>query len=345
MLGLELTRSEWAAVAAIAYLAVRVACGVGLVLWWYASDSLRQTALRVELTLVTGVAVATMCVALLSIGTGWPLRGFRILLYIGTAAVGFMLGIAFDMVVSIRLWRMSTWLMSLRVPRYRERLLHGDAEVRLSAAKRLAALAGYSRAARPELLAAIRGDDAADVRTQSALAILYSIPDPPDEDAELAKEFRPALADADPRVRTIAAAVQTTFHTTPAADLLPILCAGLTTRDEETAGIAAEALGRLGAEAASAIPDLQASAMDRERGNLIAPEALAKIGETAIPALLVILEGGPPNSRSGAAEALGGMGSPARVALPALRLASEDKDEIVAGAAKRAIRKLGGEIA
>jgi hypothetical protein len=344
MFGLELSRSEWAALGAIAFLFVRVLCAVGLVLWWYVTDAIRVSSPRFNLTMLTSIAVAVMCVSLLSITTDWPFRGFRIVVYIATAVVGLMLGFMFDLVVSIRLWKVSNWLTSLRVPQYRERLLHGDAEVRLGAAARLGQLGLYSRPARPELLAVVRGDESADVRTAAALAVLYSIPDPPDEDADLARELKPSLSDPDARVRTVAAAVQVTFRSTPPAELLPVLREGLKTEAAEVAGIAADALGRIGPDAAPAIPDLRDSAMGEANGNLSAPEALSKIGEAAIPALVEILERGESTCRWAAADVLGRMGPAARAALPALRKAAAEDDGMLGSAAKRSIKLLGGEI-
>jgi hypothetical protein len=264
MFGVELSRSEWAALVAIGFLFARVFCAVALVVWWYITDSIRVQTLRFGLTMLTSLAVAVMCVSLLSIATDWPFRGFRIVVYIATAIGGFFLGFMFDLVVSIRLWRVSNWLMSLRVPRYREQLLHGDAEVRKGAAERLAQLGLYSRPARPELLAAVRGDESADVRAVAALAVLYSIPDPPDEDADLARELKPSLSDPDVRVRTAAAAVQVTFQAAPPAELLPILREALKSDNPAVAQVAAGALGRIGPDAAPAIPDLRRRTRRRE---------------------------------------------------------------------------------
>ena len=345
MFGLELSRSEWAALFAIAFLFIRFSCALVLVLWWYATDALREQSPRPALTFLSMIAVAVLCVSLVSILTGWEARGFRIVVFIAVAVAGLFLGMAFDILLGIRLLWLSNRLMARRVPQYRERLLHGDAEVRLGAAKRLAHLGLYSRPARPELLAAIHADESADVRATAALAVLYSILDSPDEDAELAREFRPALADPDPCVRTIAAAVQLTFRTAPAAELLPLLVGGLKTKHTEVAAIAADALGKIGPDAAPAIPDLKNAAMVAENANLSAPDALGKIGAAAIPALIEILEQGAVDCRWSAACALGEMGEPARVALPALRKVAAENNDMAGSAAKRAIKNLGGDIA
>ncbi|HSQ57469.1 MAG TPA: HEAT repeat domain-containing protein [Gemmata sp.] len=344
MFGLDLTRSEWAALVAIVYLFLRVFCAVVRVIWWYVTDALRLPTPRPALALFTAVAVAVMCVATLSVATGWEMGGFRTIAFIVSAIAGFVLGMMFDMVVSIRLWTISDWLMSLRVPQSRERLLHGDAEVRLGASKRLGTLGSYARAAKPELVATTRGDDSAEVRSAAALALLHSITDPPDEDADLATELRPLLADSDPRVRTVGAAVQVTFHSTPVAELLPFLREGLTTDDPAVPGIAADALGRIGGEAAPAVPDLLAAALDEDNPNALAPEALGKIGDAAVPALIEILDRGQQHSALSAADVLGRMGTEARAALPALRKAATRKDP-VGNTAQRAIKQLGGDIA
>jgi HEAT repeat protein len=72
-----------------------------------------------------------------------------------------------------------------------------------------------------------------------------------------------------------------------------------------------------------------------------AQDALAKIGEPAVSALAEALEDPSPNRRSGAAKALGEIGLPADVALPALqRRAKADDAEIVRQAAAEAIKKI-----
>lgn len=349
MFGVQLNRSEWAGLAAVVYLVLRVLAAVGLVLWWYVADARRVARRPSFLLLLTGLAVGAMAVALMSAATDWPPRGFRVLAYGGAAFAGFLLGVMFEFVLGIRMWRVSHWLTALRVPQYREQLLHGDADVRLGAAERLVSLGHHAAPARPELLAVMRNDESADTRATAARAALYSIPiddPPPEDDAETPREARAALADPDPRVRTCAAGMLVVFRAAPPAELVPVLCDGLrlTDGDGELADVAAAVLERLGPAAEPAVGALKAAALDREHPNYNAPSALGKIGAPAVPALVEILERGEGTNRWFAADALGDMGEPARPALPALRKAAESPNDTVKSAAERAIRKLGGGV-
>jgi HEAT repeat protein len=287
-----------------------------------------------------------MCVAIVSVATDWPAAGARLVAYGATAIVGFFLGVMFDFAVEIRLWRVSDWLMSLRVPQYRERLLHGDPAVRQGAAEQLARLGPYARPARPELLAAVRADESADVRAAAIQAVWLSTPVPPaDEDADLPREARPALADADPRVRTVAAAILVGFDAARPDEVLPALCDGLKCDDLNTGGCAVVTLEKLGPAAEPAVGALKEAALRPENPNSGAPDALGKIGAPAVPALVEILERGDRFCKWSAADALAEMGEPARAALPALRKVAGDPDDMVQSAARNAIRKLGGDIA
>src|SRR5688500_1867576 len=107
MFGIELTRSEGAGLIAVAYLVLRVLSGVGRVLGRYGPAVRRVVSPRPLLWLLSGVAGAAMVVALVSITTDWPARGFRVVVYGVAAFAGFLLGIMFDMVIDLRLWRVS----------------------------------------------------------------------------------------------------------------------------------------------------------------------------------------------------------------------------------------------
>jgi HEAT repeat protein len=345
MFGLDLTRSEWAGLVAVAFLFGRVLFSVGRVVWWYVADSRRMASPRFGVTLLCGVAVATMCVAIVSVATDWPAAGVHLFAYGAAAVAGFLIGIMFDFVIEIRLWKVSNWLMSLRVPQYRERFLHGDPAVRQGAAERLAGLGEYARPARPELLAATRGDESADVRAAAIQAVWLSTPIPPiDEDADLPKDARAAMADPDPRVRTIAAAILVGFNAARPDEVLPALCDGLMCEDLNVTSCAAVTLEKLGPDAAPAIDALKAAALRASNANSSAPVALGKIGAPAVPALIEILERGDRFCTWSAIDALADMGEPARAALPALQKLVNHRDQMLQNAAKTAIQKLGGHI-
>jgi HEAT repeat protein len=117
--------------------------------------------------------------------------------------------------------------------------------------------------------------------------------------------------------------------------------------------IAAFALGRMKAGAASVVSDLlevlqkpgitEAEAVKRLRGNILF--ALQEIGpgaEPAVPSLMAILRDTklPTSERQYAADALGNIGRPARVARPLLLEVSNEKKGRVSVAARRALDKI-----
>jgi len=340
MFGLE--KDEFAALAAATLLAARVLCSVGKVLWWYAADAPRVAKLHPLTPFLTGVAVALLAVALLSIATGWPLRGVRLVAYAAAALGGFVLGIVFDFTLDFRLYEISDRLMARRVPRYREQLLYGDSDSRIHAARQLASLGARTIPARPELLAAFK-DESAEVRAAVARAVLYSIPDPPDDDPELPKAARLLLADPDLTARVSAAAILVAYGA-PAAEVLPALCEGVKSADPNVGGDAASAIGRLGPAAESAIPALRESVLAQDSPNYSVLATLGKIGPAAVPVLVEVLERGDSTGKWMAANALAEMGEPARAALPALRKLTAHPDLTARAAAQTAIKKLGGDI-
>ena len=340
MFGLAI--GELAALVGATYLALRVFFAVAQILWWYVTDSRRIIKYPPWSVLVTGVAVALMVVGLLSIAIGGMPRGIRIVAYLATAVAGFIMGIMVDFVIHIRKWRVSDWLMSLRVPHYREQLLYGDDSVRIGAAQRLTTLGAYARPARPELLAAFK-DESADVRAAAATAVLYSTSEPADDDVEVPAAARAMLNDPALPVRVYAAAILIAYDAPP-AEFLAILTEGLKCKDLNVATLTARGLGKIGPAAEAAIPALRDSVLVAEEPNHEAIDAMAKIGPPAIPALIEVLERGDSLARQTAAQALADMGEPARAALPALRKAANHSDISVSTAARKAIENLGGDI-
>jgi HEAT repeat protein len=144
-------------------------------------------------------------------------------------------------------------------------------------------------------------------------------------------------------VRVFAAAILAAYHA-PAGDVLPILCAGLESDDSDVATAACSALARLGPAATPAIPALRDRVLGEPTGHKAAMDALVQLGEPAIPALIELLDRGDTTDKWLAAIALGDLGEPARIALPALRKLSIQRTTLASAAAKKAIRKLGGDI-
>jgi hypothetical protein len=346
MFGIGLSNAEWVGLAGAAFLLLRVLYGLAVVLWWYATDALRPTRVPTVTAALTGIGVGAMAVGLLSAATDWPAGGGHFAVYGFVGVVGWFLGVIFEFVVFFRLLRLSDWLMSLRVPQYRDQLQLGDTDARRGAADRLATLGLYAAPARPELIAVLRGDDSADVRFAASRALLYATPDPPEEgDTDTPGAARAALADADPRVRVFAAAILVPYKAAGPAAVLPILCAGLADPDDEVSGVATSALGVIGPDAAPAIPALREAALKFEKPNISAPNALGAIGgPEAVEALVEVLERGDNTARNLAAHALAGMGERARAALPALQKAALHTDIGVSGAARQAIKKIGGSV-
>ena len=241
----------------------------------------------------------------------------------------------------MRLFKLSIWVGSLRIPKYRERLQSADPEVRLRAAERLLGLGSRALAARMELLSAMR-DESPDVRAMAAMAVFYANPDqPPEDDRDTPAAARGTLDDPDSRVRTITAAILVKFRAAEVGDVLPPLIEGMAL-DDNTSLIAVSMLGRLGPEATPAIPEFQEAILKREPAVVGAIEALGSIGEAAVPLLIEILESGEMSAKWGAADALGKMGSQAQAALPALRRLV--RNDSMGFAAKKAIRQIGRNV-
>lgn len=324
------------------YLALRVLGGLALVIWRFFTDSTLAFHIRPWTPLLSSAAVGLVAAAALSQITGGLPPNIRFVAYSVTFFGGLMLGSMFDLFLTFRLYRLSYLLMALHVPKYREQLLHGDEQVRLGTVYRLIALGASARAARPELLA-LFSDESAELRAAAVHAVLVGIPDPPDDDAEVQKAARTGLGDSSLQVRVFAAAILAAYAA-PAADVLPVLCAGVESEDVSVNAAACTALGRLGPAATPAIPVLRDWVLKEKMGPKAAMDALVKLGEPAIPALIELLDRGDNTDKWQAAIALGDMGEPARIALPALRKLSIQRTTLASAAAKKAIRKLGGDI-
>jgi prepilin-type processing-associated H-X9-DG protein len=109
---------------------------------------------------------------------------------------------------------------------------------------------------------------------------------------------------------------------------------------------AADALGAMGAEAKSAVPDLIRVLGDENFwAGLAVAEALSSIGEPAAPALAEAMAKGPGMVPVRAGFALRGMGAAARPALPALRAALQGKNARLRDVAAEAIAAIeqGGQ--
>jgi HEAT repeat protein len=117
--------------------------------------------------------------------------------------------------------------------------------------------------------------------------------------------------------------------------------------DSETRWNAARAIGKVGAEAAGAVPSLVAALQDpaatiREH----AAEALGDIGPPAaeaVPGLASVLDDPAPRVRRKAVRALGQIGQPARAVLTQVQTLLKDKEDIVRAAAQKTLQTIAPE--
>jgi HEAT repeat protein len=127
---------------------------------------------------------------------------------------------------------------------------------------------------------------------------------------------------------------------TVAHDALPALRAALKDPDLAVRRNVAATLARLGPAARPAVPELVAALADRAMHDA-AGNALAKIGEDALPALIEVLGNEDASVRLGVAVTLGKLGPAAREALKALNGAfARERDEDVAKAMQQAIEQV-----
>ncbi|MEZ2236475.1 HEAT repeat domain-containing protein, partial [Microcoleus sp.] len=117
--------------------------------------------------------------------------------------------------------------------------------------------------------------------------------------------------------------------------------------DADVRKSAASALGRIGAEAKTAVPQLIPLLKDSDADvRSSAADALGRIGaeaKTALPQLILLLKDSDANVRSSAAFVLGSIGAEAKTALPQLILLLKDSDANVRSSATSALGSMGAE--
>jgi HEAT repeat protein len=156
-------------------------------------------------------------------------------------------------------------------------------------------------------------DESADVRTQVALALRSSgVNDP-----TLLATLHALLRDPDARVRIVAAGALVDLGEGNLSEVLPIFEEGLMhPQDQFAKWISADALGRLGPQAAASVPALRAALFTREPPNEAALDALDRIGEAATPVLAEALTHPDPSLRKAAAHLVGRKGDRRVSSLP-----------------------------
>jgi hypothetical protein len=342
MFGLNLDATTPVAIFGVAYLALRLAYGVGRVIWWYVNDSLRDTMSQLVLALITGGVVGAVTMDLLGFARDTELDIISTVLTMAAGFVGGVIGIFGDYIFGRWLLAVSNWLTSFRVPRYREQLIHGTAAVRVGAAQRLATLDAYALPARPELFGALK-DESADVRAAAMRAIWeLRLQLLAEEDAETPRAARAVFTDSDIRVRVYAALLLRSYCAATPEEVLPTLCEGLSSADDDVVFTVTFYLPFLRTATEAGIIALRDSVLVRPKPNMFAIHVLGMLGAPAVPALIEILERGKLSCKFDAAHMLGGMGKAARDALPALRKTASHRNRLVRRAARQAIAKLGG---
>lgn len=148
------------------------------------------------------------------------------------------------------------------------------------------------------------------------------------------------LRDPDARIRVVAVQALSEVRPTPAIvqGFVELLC----DKDERVRLAAVEALGKMGTEAAAAVPALTECLQD-DVGlvRVLATQSLGKIGSAAkpaIPALVTLLKHTGSDDSVFAAQALQKMG---KQAVPAVTELLRDKDKQVQETAARLLRELG----
>lgn len=130
-------------------------------------------------------------------------------------------------------------------------------------------------------------------------------------------------------------------------EAIPFLVRALRLGSSDTDGsqFAAEALGRMGPDAALAVPALLDCLTEKTWGGGVVPAALAKIGPTAVPGLVALLTHSQSEVRCRAAHAIEKQGPSAASAAPALLLLLDDPFHEVRIAAVEALSAIGSSAA
>lgn len=178
-------------------------------------------------------------------------------------------------------------------------------------------------------------DDDWEVRERAAEALGMIGPDAREAVPALIKTLDAIkLSDYDPDVVAAVKALGKIGGQSALATLIKVL------NYHDVSSEAAEGLGIIGdPKAVSGL--LKTAKTDKGFARYTAVEALIKIGEPAIPALIEVLKVGDWDLRGRTAEALGEIGD--KTAIPALTEALKDKDKSVRDAAAEALKKLEGK--
>jgi HEAT repeat protein len=294
------------------------------------------TKLMIWLNFVSAAAWAMLA------SLGWrPFVGDARLVFsclsIGLGIAGFVFGMAFDMFLTFRVQTpIAVGFVARKASTYADRLVSGEPEQRLQAARALAFIGPKASFAVSLLLDALKDSDA-DLRFESIRAFGNIESD----DAAIDPAMFKALADSDPRVRVVAAAVLVRRKKAEPDQVLPHLSAGLAMEEpNEMMGWSTGALADLGPRAGPAVPNLVAMFGADTNRNFYPRYVLAKVGAAAVPALVEKLGTDNEKVRSAVLETLMEIGPPASDALPDLRKLLTHEDKSIRELAARVIGKI-----
>jgi HEAT repeat protein len=267
----------------------------------------------------------------------WPQaqHGWRQFFPWAAAVVGLVAGLVVDMFLELRSGRWTSWLLSFRLPGYREQLHAPEPGARAAAAKALGGMQKHAVPALPELITAL-ADESADVCAEAALAIYFISW----YDTNVPAEVTPYLKDCDPRVRIPLAAALAKPDAALAPEVLPILSEGVGYHDDKLSNMAGHALSQLGPRAAPALPALRAAIFDKHPPTGTAFDALGALGEPGVAVLAEALSHADREVRFMAAAVLKYLGPPAQAAQAALQAATTDDDKHVRSMAIDTLERL-----
>jgi HEAT repeat protein len=219
----------------------------------------------------------------------------------------------------------------------RDALTNANPVARISAARAILQVDSGDAAAMNELRRSVTNDpyarrDAAQKRMQAHRG-----------DPAAITEWRRAVAEnrVDNRVEAVRALIRLGPAALPALPELTAAAEADRKVSLELVEFAAEAIGKIGPKAKTAVPtlmDLLGVQDPNVHGR--AAHALAQIGPDALPPLIAALSDPAPAKRKAASWALGEMGPRASAAMPELRRLTSDPNPLVVMGAKDALRRI-----
>jgi hypothetical protein len=250
---------------------------------------------------------------------------------------GFFVGFIFELILTIKVQHpIAVSIVAFGAASYADRLMNGEQPQRIEAATALGFIGSKALFATTQLLDSIKDRDPA-----LRLAVTRAFLGIPAEDPAVDLAMVRGLSDADPNVRIWSACVLAGRGHKEAALLVPHLLAGSRMEETDTAGLCVEMLGKLGPDAAAAIPDLVQLLSAGTPMNYSASGALVQIGAIAVPSMVEKFKTLDTfEARLVVVQAFARMGTEAFEALPLLEKLQTHTDMMIRRTARKAIRKI-----